>query len=182
MIINQTAGPTDITINNNNLKQVEKYKYLGSILNDKLDYDKQWEKTANCHIYLIKQLKRMGFKEEILMNIYRSITFSQYLYNASILGSASTQAKKEIEKQQHGFFNIIGIRSATALETYKIEPIATFLDHQCVNVVERILKDPTHPITQKQTVKSHHNTRSSQHIPETARTKTYQNSCLQKAI
>jgi hypothetical protein len=65
---------------------------------------------------------------------------------------------------------------------YKIEPIVTFLDHQCVNIVERILKDPTHPITQKQTVKSHHNTRSSQHIPVTARTKTYQNSCLQKAL
>ncbi len=45
---------------------------------------------------------------------------------------------------------------------YKTEPIATFLYHQCVNVVERILKDPTHPITQKKTVKSHHNTRSSQ--------------------
>ncbi len=39
MIINQTtAGPTNITINNNNkLEQVEYYKYLVSILNDKLD-------------------------------------------------------------------------------------------------------------------------------------------------
>jgi hypothetical protein len=36
MIINQTtSGPTNITINNNNLEQVENYKYLGSILNDK---------------------------------------------------------------------------------------------------------------------------------------------------
>jgi hypothetical protein len=87
-----------------------------------------------------------------------------------------------MEKQQHRFFNIIGITSAKALEMYKIEPIATFLDHQCVNVVERILKDPTHPITRKQTVKSHHNTRSSQHIPATARAKTYQNICLQKAL
>jgi hypothetical protein len=65
---------------------------------------------------------------------------------------------------------------------HKIEPIATFLGHHCVNVVEQILKDPTHPITQKQTVKSHHNTRSSQHITATARTKTYQDSCLQKAL
>jgi hypothetical protein len=131
-----------------------------------LDYDEQLEKTAkktNCLIYLTKQLKRMGFKEEILLNIYRSITLSQYLYNASVLGSANTQAKKEIEKRQHRFFNIIGITSTKALEMYKIEPIATFLDHQCVNVVERIFKDPTHPITQKQTVKSHQNTRSSQH-------------------
>jgi hypothetical protein len=42
MIINQTtSGPTNITINNNNLEQVENYKFLGSILNDKLDYDEQ---------------------------------------------------------------------------------------------------------------------------------------------
>jgi hypothetical protein len=75
-----------------------------------------------------------------------------------------------------------GKTTAKALEMYKIERVATFLDHQCVNVVERILKDQTHPITQKQTVKSHHKTRSSQHIPATARTKTYQNSCLQKSL
>ncbi len=68
------------------------------------------------------------------------------------------------------------------MEVYKIEPIATFLNHQYVNVVERILKDPIHPITQKETVKSHHNKRCSKHIPATARTKTYQNSCLQKAV
>jgi hypothetical protein len=79
MIINQTtAGPTNITIINNNLDQVDNYKNLGSILNDKFDNGEQWEKTAkttNYHIYLIKQLKRMGFKEEILMNMYLSITF-----------------------------------------------------------------------------------------------------------
>ncbi len=35
------------------------------------------------------------------MNICRSIKFSQYLYNAPILGSASSQTKKkEIEKQR----------------------------------------------------------------------------------
>ncbi len=105
------------------------------------------------------------------MNIYSSITLSQYLYNAPLLGSASTHAKKEMEKQQHRFFNIIGITSARAFEAYKIEPIATFLDHQCVNVVERILKDPTHSITQKYT-----------RTARIARTKTYQNSCLKKAL
>jgi hypothetical protein len=86
----------------------------------------------------------MGFKEEILINIYRSITLSQYLYNAPLLESASTRAKNEMEKQQHRFFNMIGITSARALEVFKINPIVIFLDHQCVNVVERIFKDPTH--------------------------------------
>jgi hypothetical protein len=101
MVINQTtAVPKNITINNDN-NQVENYLYLGSLLNDKVDY-----KTTNCHIYLIKQLKRMGYKKEILMNIYRIIKLSQYLYNAPLLGSASTQAKKEMEKQQHNSHNI----------------------------------------------------------------------------
>ncbi len=52
MIINQkTAGPTNITINKNNLEKVHNYKYQGTLLNDKLDYDEQQEKTAkiiNC--------------------------------------------------------------------------------------------------------------------------------------
>jgi hypothetical protein len=55
-----------------------------------------------------------------------------------------------MEKQQHRFFNTIGITSARALEVYKIEPIATFLDHQCVNVVEpQYKKLTTHPIKNK---------------------------------
>jgi hypothetical protein len=49
---------------------------------------------------------------------------------------------------KHRFLKIIGITSERALEVYKIEPIATFLDPHCVNMVERVLKDSTHPITQ----------------------------------
>jgi hypothetical protein len=75
------------------------------------------------------------------MNISCSITLSQYLYNTPVLGSASTQTNKEIEKQEHRFFDIIGIKSTRALEVYKIEPIDTFQDYQYENLVERILKD-----------------------------------------
>ena len=68
--------------------------------------------------------------------------------------------KKFTQIFQHNRNNI-----GRSIGSVKIEPIATSLDHQCVNVLERILKDPTHPITQKQSIKSHHNTKSSQHIP-----------------
>jgi hypothetical protein len=40
-------------------------------------------------------LKSMGFKEEKLVNIYQSITLSQYLYAAQLLISASKTAKEE---------------------------------------------------------------------------------------
>jgi hypothetical protein len=50
----------------------------------------------------------------------------------------------------------------------------------CINVVARILKDPTHSIIRKKIVKSHHNTRSSHYIPATVRTKSYKRTAAYK--
>ena len=105
----------------------------------------QWNKTSkktNCHIYLIKTLKSIGFKEEILVNVYQSITLSQYLYAAPLLISASRSAKEEMLKQQTRFFKIIGITAERALSQYNIPTIESYIDQQCVAVTERILKDP----------------------------------------
>ncbi len=58
---------------NQTVEHVATYKYLGAIINEELDSDEQWNaayKKTNCLIYLIKTLKSMGFKEEILVNIY----------------------------------------------------------------------------------------------------------------
>jgi hypothetical protein len=98
-----------------------------------------WRKqqTSQTHGIQRKNINEHTYRKR---HTYRSITLSQYLYNAPLLGSASSRAKKEMEKQQHIFFNIIGITMARAFEINKIEPIATFLDHQCVNLVELILK------------------------------------------
>jgi hypothetical protein len=52
----------------------------------------------------MKTIKSMGFKEEILVNIYQSITLSQNFYAATILISASRSAKEEMLKQQFRFF------------------------------------------------------------------------------
>ena len=67
----------------------------------------------------------MGFREEILIKVYRSIKLRQYAYSAPLLSSASQQAKSEMEKQQRRFFNIIGITTETALEKYNIPPITS---------------------------------------------------------
>jgi hypothetical protein len=90
----------------------------------------------------------MGFKEEILVNIYQSIiTLSQYLYAAPILISASRSAKEELLRQQLRFFKIIGITAERALSQYNIPTIESYIEQQCVAVTERILKDAHHPIT-----------------------------------
>ena len=187
MIINQgNLTPTIIKLNGQTLEQVKNYKYLGVLINDELDYNVQWEQTAkttNCHIYLIKQLKRMGFKEEILVNVYQSITLSQYLYNAPLLCSTNEMSKAEMVKQQNRFFDIIGITPEKALFEYNIIPIEAYIDQQCLNIVERILKDPYHPITQKQNQTHQYNTRNKTIVNITqARTSKYQKSCVQQSL
>jgi hypothetical protein len=74
MILNQQENQINIqpTLNNQTLEQVTNYKYLEATINEELDSDEQWNETSkktNCHIYLIKTLKSMGFKEEILFNV-----------------------------------------------------------------------------------------------------------------
>jgi hypothetical protein len=77
-----------------------------------------------------------------------SITLSQYLYNAPLLGSASTQAKNEMGKKKTQIFQHYKHNIGKSIGSVQNR---TNCHHSrqsmCYNVVERILKDPTHPIT-----------------------------------
>ena len=157
MVVNQKDETTEVTLDNQKLEQVSLYKYLGVMLNNTLDYDQQWEKvtkSTNCHIHLIKQRKHIGFQEEVLINVYRSITHSQYMYSAPLLTSTSKTAQQEMERQQQSFLKIIGISQERAQKEYSIEPINMYIEKQYVNVLDRILKDPELPITQKLQLKA----------------------------
>jgi hypothetical protein len=143
------------TLNDINLKRVDKYDYLSIVLNKGMNYDTQWEVTTsktNPHIYLLKKTRRMSFMEDKLVCIYKSLTLSQststssYIYGAPLLASASTRAKKEMQAQQRRFLNVIGL-STERVHVHNIKPMADFLNEQCANIVQRILKGPNHPIT-----------------------------------
>ena len=103
-----------------------------------MNYDAQWEVTkakTKPHLSLIRKLKRMGFGEERLVCIYKSLTLCQYTNKAPLLASASESAKKEMQAQQWRFFKYIGISAERALSKYNIEPMKIFLDKTCVNIV-----------------------------------------------
>ena len=141
-------------------------------------------KDHNSHIYLIKQLKQLKFKEEILINVYRSITLSIYNYSAPLLITTSPQGKIEMAKQQQRFFKIIGISSIQAYEIYNIPPIETFIEQSCVSMVDRILKDPSNPLTQaqQQLPQPKHFIRNSQVKLTKTKPEAYENSCLQFVV
>jgi hypothetical protein len=79
----------------------DRYKYLGVVINENLYHDIHWDKmskTTNSQIYLLKQLKQLKFKDEILINVYRSLTLSHFNYSVPLLISTSANAKKEMVK------------------------------------------------------------------------------------
>ncbi len=83
MFINPNENEQDITLYGRKLERVDSYKYLGVIINNELNHNIHWDKvskTTYSQIYLLKQLKQLKFKEEILINLYRSLTLSQFIF------------------------------------------------------------------------------------------------------
>ena len=94
-----TALPL-VKLSDKPLEIVESYKYLGIDINDKLDWSQHWErirKRIGPVPYLLKQLKLDGFKEEILVTVYRSHLLSHIGYSAPALLSAPSFAAHEMQ-------------------------------------------------------------------------------------
>jgi hypothetical protein len=83
-----------------------------------------------------------------------------------------------MQAQQRRFLNVIGISTERALHVNNIKPVEDFLNEQCVNIVQRILKDPHHPIT----ISIHRNKYNNNIIMPRTNTTQYQNSVLQKSL
>ena len=115
IFIHSNSNEQHITLNGKKLGKVENYKYLSVIINNEPNHDIHWDKvskTTNSQKYQLKHhehLKQLKFKEEILINVYRSLTLSHSTYSAPLLISTSKNVKREMAKQQHRFLKIIGL-------------------------------------------------------------------------
>ena len=49
---------------------------------------------------MLNQLKKAGFTESILVNVYRSYAISHFIYSAPVLTSVSEKANNEIKRFQ----------------------------------------------------------------------------------
>ena len=84
-------------------------------------------------------------------------------------------------KLQHRSLKIIGTTPEQAYEKYNILPIVMYMERSCTTTVDRILNDPSHPLTKSQNElpQPKHYTRNSQIRIKKAKTAAYVNSCLQ---
>ena len=180
MIINKKVSSNlpSVELNNNTLEEVSSYKYLGVELTNTLCWDEQWhrvQKQTSSIPYLIKRLKQLGFREEILVGVYRSLGLSHFTYSAPILSSTSIKTKSEMAQLQNRIFKIIGISPELALTKYNIQTIEELIEKTCTKLLRRILADEIHPLSMKLSK----STRKSYYKTNKARTAAYSNRFVQ---
>ena len=129
--------------------------------------------------YLIKSLKRHGFKTEVLVNVYRSLALSHITYSAPLLTSTSEKVKGEMSSYHTRVLRTIGISPATAKANHNLVSINELIENSCVKLLKRILEDTNHPLTSKLPRVGRSN-KSFTFTTRIARTVAYQNSFVQR--
>ena len=140
------------------------------------------KKFSSPSLYLLKQLKALGFKQQILMNVYRSYALSHFVYSAPVLSSSSKNSKEQMKKFQARSLRLIGITSEVAVLKYKVNSIEELLDTTCINILTNILVNPTHAVTAKLKVNIRSDTLNKRYRTSKAKTEQYSNSFLQKYL
>ena len=154
----QTDRQHILTINNSS------YKYLGIDINIELDWSEKWvriQKRITPVLYLLKRLNQCAFDEKILVSVYRSYVLSHIIFSSPAFPSVSISTATKIQVVQSQALKIIGLTECNALKIHDITTIGDFIAKTCVNILKRILYDPTHPLTIKHTHEIQRFTKSS---------------------
>ena len=77
---NKNTSTQPLTIGGDVIGTTEQYKYLGTLVNSKLDMDVHWahvSKGFNSTLYLLKTMRQLGFNQRVLVSVYKSLISSQ---------------------------------------------------------------------------------------------------------
>jgi hypothetical protein len=94
-------------------------------------------------------LKRNGFRENILINIYKSLALSHFNYSSTILAATSIATKHEMSCFQNRVLRIINITPERALTEYGLLDIDEQLEKACFDGINRILSNPNSRLTEE---------------------------------
>ena len=144
MVIDFRSKPnvlTPITIKGEEVRIVDQYKYLGTILDHKLDWSPNVDlccKKASQRLYFLRKLRQFRVSGTILQLFYRSVIESAVLYNQICYYNAAKVADKErLDKI---------VRSAEKLIGEPLRPLSESYELSVVKKVVKTLDDSNHPL------------------------------------
>ena len=144
LITNKRKCKLNIKMNDVELLQVESYKSLGLILDDKLNFSKHCSKVANnlsrVNYLLAKNKYFLDSKTKI--QLYYSLAYPHLTYNNVIWGNApAIYLNKVLVSQKRIVRNILGSYSASASKGFtslKILSVPQIFEHQCLLYMYKI--------------------------------------------
>jgi hypothetical protein len=93
--------PSTLSLNGSDIDRVSEYKYLGTIITSKLNFDKHTDHIvckARRRLYLMNRLAYMKVSESMIKTVYTAFIESQLTYHLAIIyGHLSQHSKKCLE-------------------------------------------------------------------------------------
>ena len=118
-----------------------------------MNCDSHWHHLSRklcSNLFLFKQMKMLGFNIEQIVTTYKSLSLSLVDYAAPLLTSAPSTVENALKRCHKRFLRIINcLDDDDALAKYNLLPIDQHIDERCKSILERILKDRSHPTTTK---------------------------------
>ena len=125
------------------MRLVHTYKYLGTIIDDKLDWGENIDlicKKTNQRLFFLRKLNQFKVSTSIKQLFYQSVVESMLLYNiVCYFNSANKDDTDRMEKATKSAAKVIGTETRSIREVY---------DKTSLIKLQKIEKDPSHPLNE----------------------------------
>lgn len=130
-----------LVIKGEEVRIVNTYKYLGTVIDDKLEWTPNIEtccKKASQRLFFLRKLRQFRVNSTILNLFYQSTVLSTLLYNQLCFFSS---AKKADVEQMNRI-----VKAASAVIGQDVTPLAAHYYQASVKKARGILEDDSHPL------------------------------------
>ena len=167
--------PRPLVINGEEVEIVGEYKYLGSIIDCKLDWSPNalaLLKKGYQRLYFMKKLKSFSVCPKLLELFYKSTVESVVTFNSLChFGSLKEQDKARLSKIT---------KTASRLTGRPVPDLQAHFEAKAVKRLDAIHRDPTHPLCTE--LQAHTSARSGRLISFRAKTSRFHSSFLPASV
>ena len=133
--------PAPLVIKGEEVEIVDQYKYLGSTMDNRLDWSANVQalvKRGNQRMYFLRRLRSFGVGPRLLELFYRATVESVLTFNGlGFHGSLTEQDKAQLSRITKAAGKLIG---------RQVSDLRALFEAKAVKRLEAILGDPTHPL------------------------------------
>ena len=167
--------PTPLVIKGEEVEMVDQYRYLGSIIDNKLDWSANCQALlgrGNQRLYFLRKLNSFGVGPRLLELFYRATVESVLTFNSlCFFGSITERDRARLSKIT---------KTASRLIGRPVNDLNDLFEGKAVRRLVAILNDPTHPLWS--TLAAQRSVRSGRLVSFRARTERFCRSFMPTAV